>query len=267
MRIDLAGLIRRAGVTRQRQFIARPIEPTGAQRGVLLNIYMRVVREWGRLAQAQVMPVYERTVAAMMRDSADDVQGEMDTAAAALHRLVLTLNANLEDWVVRVEEWHRGRFGTAFTATGVNLETLLGRGDVTDTLRAVLAENAALIRALDDQLRAGISGEVFRGLSNRLPAAEVARGIRAQTGIARRRAELIAADQLQKLTGRLDQERQEQVGIEEFEWAHSRKRYPRKEHIERDGKKFRWDSRVARDDPPGRAIRCGCRARAVVTID
>lgn len=266
MRIDLARMIKRAGKTRQPFVVVPPISPTKAQETDLLTIYLRVVREWGRRIPEQVMPVYERTLGEMMRDSPDDVNAEMETVAAALNRLVLTLGPALEDWIVRVEEWHRSRFANSFTPFGVNLDTLLGRGDVTQTLQAVLAENLSLIRSLSDQLRNGISGAVFRGLANRSPAREVAREIKNATGIARKRAELIAADQLQKLTGRLDQERQEQVGSTRFKWRHSEKRFPRPEHLARDGKIYKWDSDVGRNDPPGRAIRCGCRAQAIIDL-
>lgn len=266
MKIPLAEMIRRAGRTRPGTVVASALTPPDGLRTTLLRVYTRVTREWSDKALAAVLPQYERSVAAMMRDSPDEVQREVDEVGAALTRLVLTLNADLENWVVRVEEWHRGRFGTLFTANGVNLDTLLGRGEVTETLRSVLAENASLIRSMNDQMRNGISGSVFRGLANRTPAREVAKEIRATAAIGKRRAELIASDQLQKLSARLDQERQEQVGIEEFEWAHSRKKFPRLEHVDRNGKRYRWDSDVGKNDPPGRAIRCGCRSRAVLDL-
>lgn len=267
MNFDLAQLIKRVGRTRQKHIVAPRITPTAAQKQDLQALYMRVVRAWGRLVLERIMPAYERTLAEGMRDSVDDVQGEIDEAQAALTRLVLTLDAALEDWAVRVEEWHRKRFGTLFTPVGVRLDTLLSRGDVTTTLQAVLGDNLSLIRSLNDQMRNGISGAVFRGLSNRTPAREVGREIRNTTGIGTRRAELIAADQLQKLTSRLDEERQRQAGIGKFEWAHSGKKFPRPEHIARDGKIYSWDSEVAKSDPPGRAIQCGCRARAVLELD
>lgn len=260
-------MIRRAGKTRQREIVAPAIVPTKAQEVDLYRIYMRVVTGWGQLAVARVMPVYERSLSALLRDTPDEVKGEMDAVAAAMSRLVLTLNASLEDWVVRVEEWHRGRFGTLFTPVGVNLETMLARGDVFDTLASVLAENIALIRSVDDQVRNSISGSVFRGLTNRSTAADVAREIRNATAIGRKRAILIASDQLQKLTARLDEERQKQVGGDEFEWMHSHKRFPRPDHVVRDRKRYKWSSDIGRNDPPGRRIRCGCRARAVISLD
>jgi len=260
-------MVRRAGRTRQPQIVMPAIVPTVAQRTDLQNIYMRVVRGWGTMTQSRIAPVYERSLSEAVQDSPDEVQAEVDAVSAAMSRLVLALNASLEDWVVRVELWHRRRFAQLFTPVGVNLETQLGRGDVATTLQSVLAENVSLIKSLDDQMRNGVSGSVFRGLANRTPAATVAREIRDVAAIARRRAELIAADQLQKLTARLDQERQEQVGIDKFEWMHSGKKHPRPEHVARNGIIYKWNSPVARNDPPGRAIRCGCRARAVLDLE
>lgn len=267
MKIDLADLARRARKTRQPRFVARAIVPTAAQEHGLLKIYMRVVRTWLSAWSTSIAPVYEKSLAAIVRDSVDDTQGSLDETTLALNRLVLTLDAELEDWAVRVEQWHRAQFGTLFTPVGVKLDTLLGRRDVQTSLEAVLADNASLIRSLNDQMRNGISGEVFRGLTNRTPARDVARQIRRVASVGKSRSELIAADQLQKLTSRLDQERQEQVGLDKFQWLHSGKKHPRPAHIARNGQIFAWSSEVAKTDPPGRAIRCGCKARPVLDFE
>ena len=266
MQFDVAELIQRAGKTRQAELVLTPIVPTvGLERDVLA-LYMRVVRKWGAECLENIMPEYGRTLSELVKDSPDDVEQEIEESGAAVTRLVLAIGPELENWVVRVEQWHRGRMSQLFSPAGVRLDTLLGRGDVARTLESVLNENLALIRSLNEQMRNGISGAVFRGLQARSPAADVAREIRKITGVARSRAELIAADQLQKLPGRLDQERQQQLGIHEFEWAHSGKKHPRLHHKARNGLRYKWNSVVGRTDPPGRAIRCGCRARAVVKL-
>ena len=267
MNIDLAAMIRRAGVYRQPAFTAPAIEPTGAQEKALLRIYMAVVRGWQTQWFDRIRPAYAATIGEGLRDSVNDVEGAVGTAGDAINRLVVALGADLGGWAVDVEQWHRGRFGQLFTPAGVRLDMVLGPGDVGPTLQAVLADNLSLIRSLNDQMRNGISGAVFRGLSNRTPARDVAREIQRLAGVGKSRAELIAADQLQKLTGRLDQARQEQLGIVSFEWAHSGKKHPRQHHLARNGLVYRWDSPVGKTDPPGFAIRCGCRSRAVVDLE
>jgi SPP1 gp7 family putative phage head morphogenesis protein len=266
MQFSVAELIKRAERTRQPELVLAEIRPSVGLERDLRTIYARVVRRWGAETLERIMPAYRATLAEGVRDTPANVESAVDDSGAALTRLLLSLGPALEDWVVRVEQWHRGRFVQLFTPTGVRLDTLLGRGDVAPTLEAVLRENVGLIRSLSEQMRNGVSGAVFRGLQNRSTAVAVGREIRKVTGIARARAELIAADQLQKLTGRLDQERQQQLGINEFQWAHSRKLHPREHHKARDGKRFKWNGVVARTDPPGRAIRCGCKARAVVKL-
>jgi SPP1 gp7 family putative phage head morphogenesis protein len=268
VQIDLAAMAKRANKTRRPTFQARAIMPTRAQENRLLRLYMRVVREWQRQWLNVIRPQYESTLAEpAFRDSVDDVQGSTDAAANALNRLVVAIGADLGEWIVQVEKWHRGQFGSLFSPIGVNLNMLLGSGDVSVTLQSVLNENLALIRSLNDQMRNGISGAVFRGLTQRLAARDVAREIRRVSDVGQSRSELIAADQIQKLTGRLDQERQQQVGVKSFVWLHSHKKYPRPWHLARDGQTFAWDSTVAKTDPPGFAIRCGCRAQPVLELD
>lgn len=269
MKIDLAGMVRRVGINRRPYVVGRAIIPTSAQEKDLLRIYMRVVRGWYTEWTDRIRPQYERSLRTLpaIGDSVDDVRGATDAAAEAMNRLVFALGAEIEDWAVRVEQWHRGQFATVFTPAGVNLKTLLGAGDVKTPLQAVLADNVSLIRSLNDQMRNGISGAVFRGLTSRTPAREVAREIRKATGIGTSRAQLIAADQLRKLTARLDQERQEQCGISKFRWLHSEKKYPRPEHVARNGKVYEWNKGVGLSDPPGRAIRCGCRAQPVLELE
>lgn len=266
MKFNVAELIRRAGKTKQPELVLAPIVGPQGLEVELRNIYLRVVRAWGVAARERIMPVYAATLGEGVRDAPADAEETIDDVGVSLTRLVLTLNSLLEDWVVRVERWHRGRVVQQFIPTGVNLETLLGRGDVARTLQTVLAENTALIRSLSDQMRNGISGAVFRGLTNRSTAAEVAKEIRAVADVGRRRSRLIASDQLQKVTATLDQERQTQLGIKEFQWQRSHKLHPRPRHVARDGRRFKWNSAVAKTDPPGRAIHCGCKARAVVDL-
>lgn len=266
MQFSVAELIRRAGRTRQTELVLAPIVAPVGLEWDLRALYMRIVRTWAKETNARIKPAYAATIGEGVRDTPADVEAAAEDAGAAINRLVITLGPLLEDWVVRVERWHRTRMGQLFTPAGVQLETLLGRPDVARTLETVLAENLALIRSLNEQMRNGISGAVFRGLTNRSTAAEVAREIRKITGVAQSRATLIASDQLQKLTSRLDQERQTQLGIREFQWQHSGKLHPRPHHKARNGMRFKWTSQVAKTDPPGRAIRCGCKARAVVDL-
>lgn len=267
MNVDLPALVRRVGKYRRATFTAPRIDPTVAQRTDVLRIYMRLVRGWQERFHDRILPAYERSLSELVTDDARDLQFEIGLSERQMAAVAQAAGLSVDEWIKATEGWHRRRFAQAFNPTGVNIGTLLDRGDVTATLEAALGENVALIRSLNDQMRNDISGEVFRALQNRTTARDLARAVRKRAGVGQSRAELIAADQLQKLTGALDEQRQRQVGIAKFEWAHSGKANPRQEHLARDGKTYAWTDPVAKTDPPGRAIRCGCRARAVLEID
>lgn len=91
-----------------------------------------------------------------------------------------------------------------------------------------------------------------------------------------KRAKLIARDQTSKIAASLDKVRQTNLGIEEYIWSNSKDRrvrgnpsglYPdvpkNKNHWDREGQVFRWDSPPA-DGHPGEAINCRCIAIPVI---
>ena len=75
-------------------------------------------------------------------------------------------------------------------------------------------------------------------------------------------AMMIARDQTSKLTGRLDQARQEAIGVTEYVWHTTIKTC---NHSERNGKKFKWKTPPP-GGHPGQSHLCGCFAQAVIDI-
>jgi len=283
MRFDLATLIRRARNPRRKSIVLREIIPTQAFATDLFLIYKRVI-----LAISARLPritaEYERTLAmrdGIVTDSVFDLESLFDELQAELTRLFVELTPQLRDWAVRAERWHRGKWrGAALTASGVDLETLIGPEDVRETLQTVIARNVALVRDVSAQAQAKMQDSVFRGLQERRPARDVAKELDEAVSFGRKRALRIASDQNTKLASELDGERMRQAGIGRFKWRSSHKLHPRKWHAERDQKLYELDSREAvsagdngekevidADDMPGRPVACGCRKQAVVVFD
>lgn len=276
MKFDLAAMTRRARNPRRKSIPLRDIRPPATMATDLFrSCYLPVVQAWDD-AQAPIMAEYERTLAQMTTDSPADVELELVKVDGVLQRILLELTPRLRSWILRVERWHRGKWrGAALSATGVDLETMMGAGDVAETLDTVLARNVALVKDVSNQARARISDAVFRGLTNRLPARDVAADIRGAVDMSRRRSTAIASDQLSKLSSALDGERMRQAGIEQFRWIHSAKKHPRSWHLARNGEVYDLQTRepvnggaaIPADDMPGMAPFCGCRKLAVVTFD
>ena len=278
MRYDLATMARRNNVRRKAIPIRTPATP-GMFATDLYAIYNRIIRAW-EAGKPAIMASYERALAGMVTDSPADVEQEVSSIAATLERLTLILTPQLTDWALNVERWQRGKWrGAVLSATGVDLGTLIGVGDVRATLETTIGWNTALVRDVSKQVESRIASAVFDGLRNRSPARDVAKQITNATGLGRKRARLIAADQLSKISESLADERRREAGLDVWEWKHSGKLNYRPDHKTRDGKLYgdNADSvgkvvngktvATPPKDRPGQLIRCGCRSLSVLVLD
>lgn len=269
MRIDLAQQAKAKG-TRPKTVEMRANEPTRAQERDMARLYMMVLRVWATGVKEKIFPAYKTSLEEQRftRDSARDIEFAIGIVESEAVRSTFTFRNLFQGLLGRIQQWHLRRIVNDLKyKTGVDLATQMTAGDVASTLEDVLARNVALVRNVSDQARGRISDIVFRGLQNRTSASEVAKELNRALKLGRDRSMLIARDQLTKLSAALDQERQEQLGITDFEWMHSGKTHYRPEHKERDGNVYAWDSDVGRNDPPGRAINCGCKAKGVLRIE
>ena len=113
-------------------------------------------------------------------------------------------------------------------------------------------ENAQLIRSIPEQALDRVEGLTNRAVRSGRSVTDVAKDIRKEFGVTRRRARVIARDQIASLNANITRERQREVGIEEYEWATADDervrgdpsgRYPdaMPRHDVMNGKICRWD--------------------------
>lgn len=122
-----------------------------------------------------------------------------------------------------------------------------------------VASNTSLIKDLPTQHMQRIEQIVRNGVLEGESSKTIAAKIEAAGGVTKRRAELIAVDQIGKANGELTKFRQQELGIEEYTWVDSHDERVRALHRHYDGKIFRWDNPPS-DGHPGMAIRCRCHA-------
>jgi len=85
-----------------------------------------------------------------------------------------------------------------------------------------------------------------------------------RTEVSDSRARLIARDQVSKLNGQLNRERQENIGVEGYIWSTVGDERVRDTHIDNDGKYFTWDNPPAETGHPGEDYQCRCWAEPVL---
>lgn len=140
-------------------------------------------------------------------------------------------------------------------------------------IEAFSSENVALITGIGPKLAADVQALVVAGLSAGTPHERLAERIRDRMGIAARRAEMIAIDQVGKLDGQLTAQRAQDVGVTHFFWQTSEDdrvrgnpagKYPdaKPSHYERNGKRYAYadppKGRNGEPELPGTPVGCRC---------
>ncbi|BEV00085.1 minor capsid protein [Novosphingobium olei] len=266
MRYDLAQLARRGKKVRRESVTLKPITAPGTlATDLYAAAYAPVVKAWDK-ALPDLMAVYSRALATMTQDSPEEVGGTLNGIEAELTRLLFSIRLRIEQWALKVEKWQRTKWvANVKAATGVELGTLVGAGDMRAPVSTAIERNVSLVKSVSEQSRARIGDAVFRGLQQNRAADEVAKEIREAVDMSRRRARNVASDQLVKLSSQMNAERRREAGIDTWEWVSSHKVHFRPEHAARDGK--RYADGDAPGDLPGELPFCGCTERAVLSLD
>lgn len=127
-----------------------------------------------------------------------------------------------------------------------------------DQLTLFATQNAQLITSIPNEELLRVSGAVERGLQEGASIKTITEDIEKSFGITRRRAKTIARDQTTKLNASLTKLRQQELGVDEYEWQTSGDERVRESHKKNDGKIFRWDSPPAATGHPGTDVNCRC---------
>ncbi|WP_242016175.1 phage head morphogenesis protein [Klebsiella quasipneumoniae] len=145
---------------------------------------------------------------------------------------------------------------------------------MTEKVDAIIAENVSLIRSIPEKYFTEVEGMVYRAVARggdrKGLADEIEANFGKRHGIARRRAEGIARDQVRKTTACLSRERQKAVGIKRGIWIHSGgSNRPRKKHVHANGQEFDLEVGLPVGDKgqyvlPGEEIECGCTWKPVL---
>lgn len=282
MTFNLAAMARRTRNIRRRSITLPPIAaPATFATSLYRECYAPIV-EAAATAVPRIVAEYERSLSELTTDSPSDLSRVLDLVAGEMARLVLTLTPRLRGWAFRVERHMRRRWiGVVLSVTGVSLDTLIGPETARETLETAIARNVALIRDVGAQAQGRIAEAVFRGLTQRQPAREVATAIREATAMARHRSIRIASHQLSALSAQLAAERRREAGLTIFKHRHSGKLHPREHHKARDGKLFseraedvgrevegqRVNAAPPADDRAGIPPFCGCREQGCIVFD
>lgn len=129
-------------------------------------------------------------------------------------------------------------------------------------LKLFEVQNIELIKSIPTQLHDKLRYRFIEAVRKGERWEAVADEIEAILAIPKKRARLIARDQLGKLNGQLTQLRQQQIGVTHYIWRTMLDERVRDSHRKREGELFAWDN-PPDDGHPQEPIQCRCYAEPV----
>lgn len=139
------------------------------------------------------------------------------------------------------------------------------RSSTRDLTKQFAAENLKKVKGLEDEFLASVSESLTDVVRKNKPRTELIDALEKEFQGSRRKAELIARDQIHSLNAKLTKERHQSLGIGRYRWITMNDERVRPEHEERDGEIFEWNNPPF-DGHPGEPINCRCQA-APITED
>lgn len=142
---------------------------------------------------------------------------------------------------------------------GVDLTPFYRASDIQDVVDTNIAANVALIKSIPNQYVDKLEALVMNAFQTGQTNEDLAKAI-AQLGQSTdSRARLIAADQMGKINGAINEQRQRSMGVETYKWLDSHDDRVRPLCASHNGKTFRWDT-PPKGGHPGQKVRCRCTA-------
>ncbi len=140
-------------------------------------------------------------------------------------------------------------------------------------LQVWVADNVSLIKSIPQETLANMQYIVLGGFRSGKTTTSIIKEIRQVYGVGKRKAQLIARDQMAKLNADIARSQQEDAGVREYTWRTSGDSRVRERHRELNGKVFSWDNppvvdlKTGRRCHPGQDYQCRCVAIPKFDID
>lgn len=134
-----------------------------------------------------------------------------------------------------------------------------------------LSDNVQLIKNMSVESIETTGRIIQRDWARGVRVEDISETLQKRIEVGKSRARLIARDQVLKLNGAMNQDRQVSLGVQEYKWLHMNDERVRDEHRELGGNTYKWSSPpiVGRDGErghPGEYFQCRCQALPVIKV-
>lgn len=129
-------------------------------------------------------------------------------------------------------------------------------------------ENVNLIKSIPQEFFKRLENDIYQSVSAGRDFPKLIKRIKDGYGVSERKSAMLAFDQTNKITERIDRETKKELGLTKAIWRHSSiPKEPRHSHVAADGKEYDIRKGCYIDGEwihPGEKINCGCFSQAIV---
>jgi SPP1 gp7 family putative phage head morphogenesis protein len=248
--------------------VPKPVKPSRAEELAYSQAVLRILAR----DDAEIRAELDRAIPVLASVLRTDALGDDLAAIFTRLRTVVAVGEAAArnvatEMLERVQRKNAVGHAETLPQTGPHLG---GEAWLRDQQSLALAENVRLIQGVRGQRLEDVLGILARGLQAGTPVDQLAKEIRARLHISRTRATGIAIDQTLKWHADLTRLRQQDAGIDEYDWITVGDEKVRHGHARLHKTRQRW-SEPPIDNPktgsrhhPGKAIRCRCVPRPVL---
>lgn len=273
LRYSLAKLGRAAGRAKGTTALMQPVPLRRAAELELEKALKTVLKGIAAEVRESVIPVYAFDLQQQRAEKRLTGDGANRSWFQRLGSVITLLNRRATEMVERVLRLEARRYDEGFMAEakrvlGIDLRAVIRTEDLEDQIETAIARNVSLITSMSADMVKRVEQVVIENSLAGNSVKTLKSKLVEQFSIGERKAQLIARDQMSKFHADLDQARQTQAGISEYDWATSHDERVRPLHQRLDGKRYKWGEPTGAEQglPPGKPILCRCRARAVIVF-
>jgi uncharacterized protein with gpF-like domain len=255
-----------------REIVLRAVQPNAGLRAGFRRRLLALVDEMTASYDRWIRAQYRAKPPAMAEDASPAKELERE-----LKRLAKRWDARFDEAAEAMAKYFAK---SASARSDAAMRSILKRGGwsvkfkvtrpMQDVMNATIAEQVGLIRSIPQEFHNQIQGLVMRSATVGRDLSTLSTELKQRYAITRRRAELIARDQNNKMTASFTRVRQVELGITQAIWLHSGGgKKPRPTHVRNSGKRYDvqkgwWDPAIKRYIWPGTEINCRCVSKPVV---
>lgn len=147
---------------------------------------------------------------------------------------------------------------------GIDVGKILKDEGIESAIRTHVKNNVSLIRTIPEEYFDQIENSILQGINEGTDVFSINEDLLQIEGVSKRRARVIARDQVGKMTADFNKLRQKELGISHYRWGTAEDEDVRSSHKKLNGRRFAWDESPPGGHKPGEDIQCRCVAKPIL---